>query len=102
MISTKAPGGTALEQNSATKQRSATGAHRAQKSRKKPLKDRVTTALNSNPQLSRHRLHSETSQGRVVLRGHVGSYYQKQMAQEIVRSVDGVEEIENHLEVHWS
>ena len=102
MISTKHPGGTSLERSSGTTESSATGGKRVQKSRHKTLKDRVTTALESNPQLSRHRLHSEASQGRVVLRGHVGSYYQKQMAQEIVRCVDGVEEIENQLEVHWS
>jgi len=36
-----------------------------------------------------------------VLRGVVSSYYQKQMAQEAVRRLQGVEGIENHLEVDW-
>jgi osmotically-inducible protein OsmY len=35
----------------------------------------------------------------VILRGKVGSYFQKQMAQEALRGVDGVEAIENCLEV---
>ena len=41
----------------------------------------------------------ETDQGRVTLRGVVGSYYQKQMAQEALRHVDGVNEIYNELVV---
>ena len=37
-----------------------------------------------------------------MLRGVVNSYYQKQMAQEAIRRVEGVQSIENHLEVDWS
>ncbi len=37
----------------------------------------------------------------MVLRGVVRSYYQKQMAQEMLKNVDGVNEIENQLEVCW-
>jgi osmotically-inducible protein OsmY len=40
--------------------------------------------------------------GRVVLRGVVPSYYQKQVAQEVVRMVDGVERVDNQLEVNWT
>jgi hypothetical protein len=32
----------------------------------------------------------------------VGSYYQKQMAQETLRRVAGVDQIENELEVCWT
>jgi osmotically-inducible protein OsmY len=35
----------------------------------------------------------------VILRGVVRSYFQKQMAQEAVRRISGVEEIHNELEV---
>jgi osmotically-inducible protein OsmY len=35
----------------------------------------------------------------VTLRGVVRTYFQKQMAQEVVRRVDGVDEICNELEV---
>ena len=38
---------------------------------------------------------------RVVLQGSVSTYFQKQMAQEVVRRVEGVQEIDNCLEVLW-
>ena len=64
-----------------------------------PLDDRVLTALERNPYVGRRCLRFETSEGRVTLRGVVGSYFQKQMAQEAVRYVEGVDEIANELEV---
>ncbi len=66
------------------------------------LATRVSSAIQSNPHLIRRRVHFETQGGRVVLRGTVGTYYQKQMAQEALRRLDGVEQIENNLEVAWS
>ena len=39
--------------------------------------------------------------GIVVLTGKVNSFFQKQMAQEAIRRVDGVEKIDNQLEVDW-
>jgi len=66
-----------------------------------PLHDRVCTALEGNPHVGRRNLRFEASQGRVTLRGVVGTYYQKQMAQEAIRHVDGVDEISNELEVSW-
>ena len=65
------------------------------------LEDDVRTAIRENPHLQRRTLHLETQGGRVTLRGVVNSYYQKQMAQESLRRVDGVEQIENQLEVQW-
>jgi len=66
-----------------------------------PLDHRVLTALEQNPHIARRNLRFETEQGRVTLRGVVGTYYQKQMAQEAVRRVEGVREIANELEVCW-
>ena len=66
-----------------------------------PLSDRVSRAIEGNPYLARRNLRFETHQGRVVLRGRVASFFQKQMAQEALRTVDGVAEIENELEVCW-
>jgi osmotically-inducible protein OsmY len=63
------------------------------------LGDRVDGALRRSPYLSAGSLCCEAQQGRVVLRGTVGSYFQKQMAQEAIRRVDGVHEIFNELEV---
>ena len=66
------------------------------------LVDRARTALRQSPHLARKQLRLEALEGRLVLHGVVGSYYQKQIAQETLRKVDGVEQIENLLQVHWS
>jgi osmotically-inducible protein OsmY len=63
------------------------------------LENRIDSAIQGNPQLTGRICHVEMRPGRIVLRGVVRSYYQKQVAQEVVRQVDGVERIENHLEV---
>jgi osmotically-inducible protein OsmY len=64
-----------------------------------PLNDRVSTALERNPYLANRKLRFETQQGRVTLRGVVNTYFQKQMAQESLRHIEGVAEIANELEV---
>lgn len=64
------------------------------------LDEQVFAALAESPYFRRHKLRCETQEGRVILRGKVGSFYQKQMAQETLRRVDGVEHIENLLEVN--
>ncbi len=63
------------------------------------LKDQVHDAMKNNPYISRRNLSCETNGGRVILRGRVQSYFQKQMAQETVRHIDGIVSIENCLEV---
>lgn len=62
---------------------------------------RVTKALARNPYLARRRVYAEAIDGRVKLEGVVGTYYQKQMAQELLRNVEGVDEIDNRIEVTW-
>ena len=66
-----------------------------------PLDSLISKAMQKDPHLRRRNLRFETEQGRVVLRGTVSSYYQKQMAQEALRRVEGVDSIENQLEVNW-
>ncbi len=66
-----------------------------------PLEDRVHCAIEQNPYIAPKTLRFETSDGRVTLRGRVGTFFQKQMAQEAVRRVAGVQEIANDLEVCW-
>lgn len=66
------------------------------------LEQRVGAAIQSSPYLSGRTLRFETHQGRVVLHGSVQTYFQKQMAQEAIRGVLGVEQVENRLEVCWS
>ena len=66
------------------------------------LLDRVSDALDSSPFVPSGHIRFEADQGRVVLKGHVDSFFQKQMAQEALRRLDGVEKIENLLEVNWA
>jgi osmotically-inducible protein OsmY len=61
--------------------------------------EQVGIAISSNPHLSGRKLRIETEDGRVVLLGTVSSYYQKQMAQEAVRRVEGLRGIDNRLTV---
>lgn len=66
------------------------------------LDSRISSAIERSPHLKRRNLRFETQEGRVVLRGVVSSYYQKQMAQEALRRLEGIDRIENQLEVNWS
>lgn len=59
----------------------------------------VASALQKNPYLDFTSLTCETKEGCVVLRGVVPSYFEKQMAQESIRSIEGINEILNELEV---
>lgn len=63
------------------------------------LDEQVSTALRQNPHLKARNLRFETTARRVTLRGQVTSWYQKQMAQETLLRLDGVDRVENHLEV---
>jgi len=64
--------------------------------------DLVLSALENSPHVPLRNLRFEASEGRVVLRGVVRSYFQKQMAQETLMALDAVDEIENQLEVNWA
>lgn len=61
----------------------------------------VHTALESSPYVEPGPLRIEAEHGAVQLHGQVGTYFEKQMAQEAVLRLDGVERLENHLEVNW-
>jgi len=66
------------------------------------LNDRLAQALARDPFLARRNLRCESHGDRVILRGVVSSYYHKQMAQEVLRRIDGVRQISNELEVAWA
>jgi osmotically-inducible protein OsmY len=66
------------------------------------LISRIDEAIQTNPHISGRTLRFQTDGNRVVLHGAVASYFQKQMAQEAIRRVEGVEQIENCLEVLWA
>ena len=61
--------------------------------------EQIGNAITTNPHFSGRKLRIETEDGRVVLLGTVRSYYQKQMAQEAIRHVEGVRGIDNRLTV---
>jgi osmotically-inducible protein OsmY len=65
------------------------------------LDHQIRTALEQSPHLHGRQLRFEAHEGHVTLKGVVRSYYQKQMAQETLRELAGVERIENQLEVTW-
>lgn len=66
------------------------------------LVDRARSALVHNPHLPARSVKLEAQEGRVILRGVVKSFYQKQMAQESLKGVEGISQIENQLQVSWS
>ena len=63
------------------------------------LAERVHSVLENNPHVPHRSLRFETKDGHIVLKGIVRSYYQKLMAQEALLRVEGVEQVENQLEV---
>lgn len=67
-----------------------------------PLTDSISKALKSSPYMNGARVRVEAGEGRVRLHGDVGTFFEKQMAQEVVRRIDGVEQVENLLQVAWS
>ncbi|MGD9634566.1 MAG: BON domain-containing protein [Pirellulales bacterium] len=67
-----------------------------------PLFERIHLALSANPYVPSRHVSVETTEGHVTLKGNVGSFFQKQMAQEAIRRVDGVQLIDNLLEVTWA
>ena len=66
------------------------------------LAQQISDAVVHHPHLKQRQLHFNTNNGRVIINGSVESYFQKQMAQEALRQIEGIESIENQLEVVWS
>lgn len=67
-----------------------------------PLEKLAVSALDNSPYVTGSRVRIEAGDGAVRLHGRVGSFFEKQMAQEAVRRVDGVERVENLLQVAWA
>lgn len=65
------------------------------------LLDQVNGLLSRSPYVAARDLRVEEAEGVVRLEGAVRSFFHKQMAQELIRRVDGVERIENRLQVQW-
>ena len=65
------------------------------------LDQEIAQAIDANPHLGRRRVKIRTDLGHVVLQGKVNSFFEKQMAQEALRNIEGIERIDNELEVAW-
>ena len=65
------------------------------------LVERIHLAVRHHPHIRRRFVRYEAAAGRVLIRGRVDSYFEKQMAQEALRSIDGVTAIDNDVEVCW-
>ncbi len=66
-----------------------------------PLEREAARVLMGNPHFpSTYRLDVREANGGIRLVGRVGSFFHKQMAQESLRDLPGVQQIENLLEVH--
>ena len=66
------------------------------------LDQQVQSARVKQAGVPQKNLRFEASDGRVTLHGTVHSYYQKQMAQEALRRLEGVQTIDNRIEVSWT
>lgn len=65
------------------------------------LQLRIDHALKDCPHFLGNDVTGTNDEGVVILHGRVDTFYHKQVAQEILRRVNGVERIVNLLEVHW-
>ena len=63
---------------------------------------RIDQDLANHPLMKGKNVRIQQEKRRVLLEGDVDSYYDKQLLQEVVRRIEGVEEIENRLLVEWA
>ncbi|MEI7461123.1 MAG: BON domain-containing protein [Pirellula sp.] len=66
-----------------------------------PLLHRIDSTIRDNTFGVRGHVFLESQPGKIILRGKVDSFYQKQMVQESLRGIVGVPEISNLLEVEY-
>lgn len=67
--------------------------------RRHSLSELVHSTLSRSPYLTGRNVRIEVVENDVVLSGVVQTYYQKQMAQETIRNMDGIGRVENRIEV---
>ncbi len=65
------------------------------------LTSQLSQVFEFHPHLKRSGVQVQIEQGKVLLTGTVKSYYEKQIAQESLRDVPGIDSIDNSLEVEW-
>jgi len=67
--------------------------------RPKNILDLVNTLLEAKLDSDVNRVSCQYEDGLLVLRGTLSSFYQKQLAQEAVRNLEGVRQIRNEIQV---
>lgn len=65
------------------------------------LQTRIDHALKGSPHFLGSQVTGTNDAGVVVIQGCVDTFYHKQVAQELLRRLDGVARVVNLLEVHW-
>jgi osmotically-inducible protein OsmY len=63
------------------------------------VQDYMQEFLKSRMPAGSSALDCDFKEGMLLIRGDVGSYYAKQLAQEYARQIPGVEQVANHLTV---
>ena len=63
------------------------------------IEEKISSLLSRDLRLARREIYGHVEEGRLVVRGWVGSFFEKQLVQEALRRLDGVREICNELEV---
>ncbi len=66
-----------------------------------PIVRQVQLAVTRSPHLRQRNVVVFADRGCVTLEGVVASYFEKQMAQEALRNIEGINQIDNQLEVSW-
>jgi osmotically-inducible protein OsmY len=64
-----------------------------------PVVREAMDCLHENPELTGELISCGYREGMLILRGQVATYYQKRIAQELVRRLDGVVQVVNNIEV---
>lgn len=66
------------------------------------LDQRLQTAVIHHPHLNSSKIHYRARNGNVKIEGTAKNFYEKQLAQELLRNVEGVMTIQNNLTVDAS
>ncbi len=65
------------------------------------ITDQIEFALQNSPYLGFRKIEVCQNADQIILTGRVDSYFEKQIAQETLRCVEGIGQIDNQLEVCW-
>jgi osmotically-inducible protein OsmY len=76
-----------------------TGIYRQLSQRDEEVQQQINKALASRGSVPLRQVRVDLHEGLVILRGSVSRYYDKQLAQELVKHIDGVEKLKNEIVV---